>query len=743
MIFVVGLAQKKTTMNPSQIHTTFKSALHLLSAGKVLQSFEKTSHLVDELQIGEFSDKLNELKQNYNYLLHYFSNDINDPERKIVYNKLISRTFVLLSLVREELLLRNSSNFEYAQKRYFPFKRKFAHSVRLADALDYYYTQTEILDQSPEEHQSEYFRLRSTYEQLLQEIFMVFWLTTTYEATEKAFFTRIITEEKWSYVDKSLIVSALTLNLWRMFDESKLQLLFDCCNSSDQQVKQRALVGLCFIMARYNKFMPFFPSVRNRLVLLADDVHTVENFRNIFIQIISTTDTDKITRKMQDEILPEVMKISPLLKDKMDKDQLLKSEDWDEENPEWQEIIEKSGVQEKLQELTELQMEGADVYMSTFSMLKNFPFFNEFSNWFLPFDPKHSQVSELFASPDKNLLSAFLGNNLMCNSDKYSFCLSVMQMPEMQRNNIKQSFKAESEQMQEMAKDEALLKPDVVSKNISKNYIQDLFRFFRLYPQHRDFSDMFKSALFMHKSYLFDMLSDNSDIKSSIAEYFFTKSHYTEAIELFRELADEHGGSALYFQKIGYACQKISQIDNALDAFLKADIIQPDDLWTIRKIALCYRMRGDYSKALEYYQHADFIKPDQKSTRMNIARCMAELGNYKEALVIYLKLNDEQEDVRILRSVVWCSFASNNLAGAEYYSERLLELEPEAVDFLYAGHIAFCKQQIKKAIEFYQKSLAAYFNKRDEFEAVFLSESGTLQSYGVDSNDISLILEII
>ena len=125
--------------------------------------------------------------------MHYFSNDINDPERKIVYNKLISRTFILVSLVREELLLRNSSNFEYTQKRYFPFKRKFAHSVRLADALDYYYTQTEILDQSPEEHQSEYFRLRSTYEQLLQEIFMVFWLTTTYEAAEKAFFTRIIT----------------------------------------------------------------------------------------------------------------------------------------------------------------------------------------------------------------------------------------------------------------------------------------------------------------------------------------------------------------------------------------------------------------------------------------------------------------------------------------------------------------------------------------------------------------------
>jgi len=68
------------------------------------------------------------------------------------------------------------------------------------------------------------------------------------------------------------------------------------------------------------------------------------------------------------------MKISPLIKDKMDAENLLKSDEWEEENPEWQEILDKSGISDKLQELSELQLEGADVYMSTFSMLKNFPF---------------------------------------------------------------------------------------------------------------------------------------------------------------------------------------------------------------------------------------------------------------------------------------------------------------------------------------------------------------------------------
>jgi tetratricopeptide (TPR) repeat protein len=728
-------------MNPSQIHTTFKTVLNLLSSGKLKQSLEQTRFLVDELQLGEYSDRFKELEQNYQYLLYYFSNDISDPERKLVYNRLVSKLFILSATLREELFFRNASGFEYTQKRYFPHRRRFSQVDGLIDAFKYYYQQTAILKTSDVNVDAELQRLRANYEQLLPELFSVYWLATFYSQNEKDLFSEVITGEKWSFVEQSLLVSALTLNLWRMFDEIKLMMLFDCCNSGQQHVKQRALVGVCFILARYNRFIPYFPSVRNRLVIMADENQTFENFQNILIQIISTSDTDKITRKMQEEILPEVMKISPIIRDKMDQEYLLRSDEFDEENPEWQEIIEKSGVSEKLKELTELQMEGADVYMSTFSMLKNFPFFNEFTNWFLPFDPENSAVNELFRTSDVNLLSAFINNNLMCNSDKYSFCLSVLQMPEMQRNGIKQSFKAESEQLEEMAKDEALLKPDVAAKNISKHYIQDLFRFFRLNPQTKDFSDMFKSSMLMHKSYLFDLLSAGTKLKDSVAEYLFSKNHYEESVELFEEMIMEEPASALLLQKSGYAHQKLKQIDEALDAYIKADMILPDDLWTVKKIAFCYRIKGDYTRALEFYQHADFLKPQQKSNLMNMAGCLEDAGNYKDALSIYLKLNDTIEDVKVLRAIVRNSFLSGNLSGAEYYSDRVLELDVYAPDYIYAGHIALCKMQIKRAIADYKKALDKL--ERDSFEKAFNTERFMLIKYGIDVNDISLVLDAV
>ena len=729
-------------MNSSQIHTTFKLALNFLASGKLKYTFDKTKLLVDELQWGEFSDRFVDLNQNYKLLLQYYISGVEDPERKIVYNKIIARTFVLISDLREELLFRNSSNFEYTQKRYFPHKQRFASLSGLYDSFQYFHNQTSIYNDTENIPDNELKRIRLNYENLLPELFSVFWLTTHYRSEEKTLFQKIMDNNYPGFVEKSLTVSALTLNLWRMFDEQKLMLLFDCSQDKNQQIKQRALTGLCFVLAKYNRFLPYFPAVRNRLILIADDNHYLENFRNIIIQIIATLETEKISKKLREEILPEILKISPMLKDRMDAENLLKSDEWEEGNPEWQDLLNESGISDKLKELTDLQMEGADVYMSTFSMLKSFPFFNEFSNWFLPFVSGFSAISPLFESEDKSILSAFVDNNIMCNSDKYSFCLSVLQMPEKQRNNLKYSFKAESEQLKEIANDEALLTPDFNAKNISKQYIQDLFRFFKLHPQHAEFADMFASALFMHKSYLFDILSANSDLKESIAEYYFIKGHYNEAIELFVEIIKDSEPSAALYQKTGFSYQQTSQISKALDCYLKADMIQPDDLWTIRKIALCYRLSANYVKALEYYQHVDFLKPDQLNTVLHIGQCLMQLGKLKEALNLYYKLDAEYEgNIKIMKAISWCAFISGNLMKASYYSNKLIENTPDTHDFINAGHIAWCQKRIDKAIKYYTEGLMLMNNKLDDFVNILNEDKKHLLFNGLSDDEFPLLID--
>lgn len=729
-------------MNANQIHASFKSILTLITAGRLKTAFDQTNFLVEELQIGSFTDRCNELEQNYRYMLNYYIDGVEDPERKTVYNRMIAKLFVLVCELREELMLRNSSNYEYLQKRYFPHRLRFSTYNDLFDALQYYHKQHALLMESENADKAEMKRMRRNYEQMLPDLFMIFWLSTRFGNNEKEVFQGIIHEDYQGWLEKNLLVSALTLNLWRMFDESKLMLLLDCCMSKRQDVKQRALVGLCFILARYNQFIQYFPAVRNRLVLMADDSHTLENFRNIIIQIIATVETDKISKKLREEILPEIMKISPQLKDKMDAENLLSSDEWEEGNPEWQDLLDQSGVSDKLQELSDLQMEGADVYMSTFSMLKSFPFFNEISNWVLPFDTNETEIDELFDSEEKSVLSAFVGNNIMCNSDKYSFCLSILQMPEVQRGALKKSFKMESEQMEEMAKDEAILTPDLVSKNLSKQYIQDLFRFFKLFPHHNDFSDMFASALIMHKTYLFDILASNSDLKVSVAEYYFAKSHYKQAIDLFQEVIAETEPQAAIYQKIGYSYQQTSQLSEALDAYLKADIIQPDDLWTIRKIALCYKLSGNFEKALEYYQHLDFLKPGQSGTLLQIGKCYVQLRKFKDALNVYFALDESSDSgIKVWRAIVWCAFVSGNMAQAEYYSQKIMESEPQYPDYLRAGHIAWCMKKNQLAMENYLQCIHANEDDFELFLEMMNDDKPYLKSNGIGADDINLMFD--
>lgn len=719
-------------MNPGQIHDAYKSALSCLSNGKLKDAFEYGQLLVDELQDGTFKDQLIDIQQNYQFLLDYFIRGINDPQRKIVYNKLIARSFVLICELREELMFRNSSNFEYQQKRYFPHRLHFSSIPKLIDSLQYFHIQS-IEDFSDNNN-------RKNYEQLLNDVFSIFWLSTAYGNNELALFQTITHADYKGNLEKNISITALTLNLWRMFDDEKLQLLLDCCTSANVEVKQRSLVGLCFVLARYNRFIPYFPHIRNRLILLADDNHTSLNFRNIIVQIIGTVETDKITKKLREEILPELMKISPMLKDKMDADSLLKSEEWEEANPEWQDLLEKSGVQDKLQELTELQMEGADVYMGTFSMLKSFPFFNETANWFLPFDSSYSIVSELFGANERTMLSAFVNNNTLCNSDKYSFCLSILQMPEAQRNTLKHSFKLESDQLAEMSKDEALLLPETYAKNLSKQYIQDLFRFFKLHPNRKDFSDMFASALFLHRSFLFDILASGSELKSYVAEFYFAKSQFREAIELFEELLSEVTPEAALFQKIGYCYQQTSDIKNALDAYLKSDIIQPDNLWTTKKIALCYRLLGDFEKALEYYRHSDFLRPDQQNIQLQMANCYMEMNNYSAALDIYAKLEVvDENNIKVQRAIVWCAFVSENKAQARYYSQRLLDNEPIASDFLNAAYIEWSENKIEPTVAYLHQAILLLNNDKKAIYNLINNELALLKTAGIVLTDFHLI----
>lgn len=174
-------------MTASQIEINFKTTINFLLSRKLKQAFDKTSLLVQELQWGEINDQYNELLQNYRYMLQYFVSGTEDPERKIIYNKIIAKLLALNSKAHEELMMRNATTFEFTQKRYFPHKLHFSASSDLFDSLTYYHQQKELLQSSELQIQYENKRLRENFEKLLPDLFIIFWLNTKLESAEKYF----------------------------------------------------------------------------------------------------------------------------------------------------------------------------------------------------------------------------------------------------------------------------------------------------------------------------------------------------------------------------------------------------------------------------------------------------------------------------------------------------------------------------------------------------------------------------
>jgi len=91
-------------------------------------------------------------------------------------------------------------------------------------------------------------------------------------------------------------------------------------------------------------------------------------------------------------------------------------------------------------------------------------------------------------------------------------------------------FNAEIESMNELTKDDELLNKSMKSKYIFTQYIQDLYRFFKLNDNKNEFTDIFDDKLdFYNKSYFANDLYSNELFKQ-IGEFYFNKEYFSDAL---------------------------------------------------------------------------------------------------------------------------------------------------------------------------------------------------------------------
>ncbi len=730
-------------MTDKELHRKYNDICGNLAARRLKPAFGLLEKVIAENGLAIFYDKWRELDQTYHYMLKYTVEGIQDPERQKVYRRLIVSAFELADQVQEALRVKYSSSVEYEKKRIFR-TRLITDFGSFWGEMEAYWSYTELRalagqDAAPGKDQEE----SVNYHQNLIRLFYHVWFRDQLNSEETGFLKKFLASPSVLVAYKSFVTSAITLSLMRYFDENKFNLLFDAYGMEEVPVNQRAFIGLLLTLYRYDSRLPLYAGITGRLQIRGEDPAFKQHLERTIIQFVRSKETEKLQQRIRDEILPEMIRISPTLKDKINLESLMEEGLSDDKNPEWKGLS--KGLMDKMEEFSKLQMEGADVFIGSFAMLKSFPFFNEMANWFIPFfveNPEVGDIAGISNEINRSFPEMISNAPVLCDSDKYSFSFSIQSLPKPNRDIMVQGIKSMTDQFDEIERDEELTRPEQKTALVSNQYIQDLYRFYRLHPRKNDFEDIFNWRFDFHnKAILGKILKEDRTVFRNIAEYYFSRDYFEEAAEIFESLSAIKKDGELY-QKIGFCYQKLGNFEKALGSYQKAELYDLNRLWTFKKMALCYRNLKQPDKALEYYQEAEKLDPEDFMNLLNVGHCLLELDQFDEALSYYFKVEYlAPGNKKVWRPIAWCSFLTGKKEQAEQYFLRLMEENPNKHDLMNMGHVQWSLGNRKAALAYYQRSISGTGFSEADFMHIFEEDLPQLLRQGIDQDDVPIMLD--
>lgn len=584
----------------------------------------------------------------------------------------------------------------------------------------------------------------ATLESMEQRLFNRIWTTYPLSDADQEVLARYGVSNDSPLPDhvRRLLVSALMLGATEWADARRNKLLLDTYSANpDTPVAIEALTAVVMVALVNSRGMTDLDAWADGNPRRRKDLEMVVR------QTVCAFDTERISRKMTDEVLPELMKLKPEI-DRRISDLTRDAEgrvdlSSIEENPEWDKLMSHSGLADKLREMNDLQLEGSDVMMSTFSSLKSFSFFNDPSNWFLPFHTGQSVVRKAGDKAIAKLSRLVQSMPVLCDSDKYSLMLLTGHMGGTGFTNMMQALEEQAEAMNEDMKsdlDEQLKK----SANVARRYVQNAYRFFRLFRRKNEFRDPFLNAgRPLESESLRGLFAGDSELAATTAEFLFRRGHYDNALPLLRAVADAGIPTAEIYQKIGYAMQRGGDLSGALEMYQNSDLLRGDSLWTLKRIGSILRTLGRSSEAVDYLRRAYELDSENMSLIMSLAGALLESGRPKEALNLYYKADYLNPGERTMRLIAWCLFMTGEYERSRdsYASLGRMPGGFSPSDLMNLGHLDIIFNRYGEAAEHYASAIADYNFDTARFESELASDRKILEAKGIDPITIDLIAD--
>ena len=634
----------------------------------------------------ELNESIEQMRSTYYYMLSFLVKGVEDPNAKQLGQQLWTQAQATGQRIRRIKYLKEKPNSRYSIALL---------TLRSDSELGNLLMRLEVPCEPAE------------LEDCMVKLFRRIWTSDQWQNGDYEVAMQILDSGQVPPKAKAVLISAVVLALMEFFDERKLTLLLDAYLNEDNEVSQRALVGIVLSLRKDHELLSYYPEITSRLDILGDDEAFTQYIYTILMQLQISTMTDKITSKMREDIMPNIVKGSRMMKQRMGLVELGNKLSENGENPEWLPTTDTddSKAEEKVREMVEMQLEGEDIYMATFAMMKGYRFFGEMAHWFYPFtddDIALQNMQQNFGSKSGDFMRALLAGSPFCNSDKYSLCLLTSTLGQQGFESIAAQVEAQMSDLDQDELNEALSKSINRKKKLkeySRHFIFDLYRFFYIYGFRSEFYNPFadgKKNIFSPESIpALPSLTENKPLLLEHAEFLMRKGYYEQALSEFLLYMQTEEHTAELFQKIGFCYQKTEQWAEAQKYYERADSIKADSKWTLSHLGRVCIMQGDYATAQDCYEQICQMEPENVGYLLRWAECLKETGQTADAIDILHKANYLEPDSQKVRRLLGTCLILN-----KEYEKGLSFLDTplaRGMAYIIGGNPTKAYAQLKKA----------------------------------------------
>lgn len=722
-----------------QIRNVITSEQNVGEALKSLRSFIKANKL------HAFDARISRIESDYELMKSYMRKGLNDPQFEEVYDRLLKALYVLNADVQLAVFLNENPSYQAA---YMDVQSLDADFDAIKTRLEAFVQDIALLSLEPQEEQKvRKQELYDRHQQYVNKLFNALLVSPQWNESTAEFAQELLLSPTIDAVDAQLLLSGVMLSVIQLFDIHQFQTLVQVYRqATDPHLRQRALVGI--VLSLPENEGDIYPEIQQTINTLCQDEQTCRELVELQMQMFYCMNADADNEKLQKDIIPSLMKGSNI--------SISRAGIVEKEEDEVDEMLNPGAADQAMEEMERnfnqmmnMQKAGSDIYFGGFSHMKRFAFFMTLSNWFVPFYEEHPGLRQVNDKLGGNkFMQLLLESGPFCDSDKYSFVLGLSSIIDKIPQNMRQML-----DNQDVFGTTVGMEEKSNPAYVRRMYLQDLYRFYRIYQNKNDFHNPFdtsaveNSAFFVICPYFRE--SPLKDRVMEVGKFLYKHHFYRELWQLLGAYKDSD--DIEYWRLAAMASYREKDYLSADKAYTNVLEMNADDMPAIRGKALTGFYLEKYEQAVEYNRRLLELDATNEHVQLNLAVSLMNNDEIEEGMNLLFKLNyDHPENLSIQRSLAWGYLRQQKpQQAAPIYMRLLANQHRMPTDCLNAGYCQWFLSNMEETVNLFKQYVAETNKERPLpggntlLHDVFAMDADLLQQYGIGMKEAFVMEDLV